>query len=265
MYSPILLQENFHTHTHRCHHATGTVADYARFAAQKGALNLGISDHTPLPDHRWPDVRMGLADLPDYIDEIRQAALLYPQIRFYKGLECEYAPEYESFYREELLEHHQMDYLIGGAHYFPYRGAWQDVYGGIQNKSELLAYTNYVIDTLQSGLFLFMAHPDLFANSYLKWDKEAIACSTAILQAASQAGVALEINGYGFRKPWLSAPHRPLYPLREFWELAAHFDVSVVINSDAHTPRDVLSSLEDCLCLAHDFSLRVVSLSSLLL
>lgn len=264
MYSPILLQENFHTHTKRCHHALGSVVDYAKAASFGGALALGISDHTPLPDHRWPDVRMDLADLPDYVEEIRQAALLFPEIRFYRGLECEYAPEYLSFYREELLGHHQMDYLIGGAHYFPYQGSWRDVYGGIQCKNELFAYTDYVIDTLQSGLFLFMAHPDLFANCYLTWDKEAIACSNAILQAASQVNVPLEINGYGFRKPWLTTPHRPLYPLREFWELASHYDVKVVINSDAHAPADVLSNLKDCLNLAGEFSLKVIPISSLL-
>ena len=38
---------NFHTHTARCLHATGTDEDYVKAALHSGYTLLGFSDHTP--------------------------------------------------------------------------------------------------------------------------------------------------------------------------------------------------------------------------
>ncbi|MCK5198693.1 MAG: hypothetical protein KAR21_10100, partial [Spirochaetales bacterium] len=68
---------NFHSHTWRCKHATGTVKDYVDAAISAvGATGrspllhespiLGISDHTPLPDNRWSHVRMDMSELDAY-------------------------------------------------------------------------------------------------------------------------------------------------------------------------------------------------------
>ena len=38
---------NFHTHTYRCHHASGTVEEYLKSAADAGIKVIGISDHAP--------------------------------------------------------------------------------------------------------------------------------------------------------------------------------------------------------------------------
>jgi histidinol-phosphatase (PHP family) len=75
---------------------------------------------------------------------------------------------------------------------------------------------------MATGLFAFVAHPDLFANAYLAWDAEAEACSRAILAAAADLSVPLEINGYGMRKPEIETREgvRRKYPWRRFWELA---------------------------------------------
>ena len=58
--------KNYHTHTYRCQHASGDVEDYCQAAVEQGLQVLGISDHTALPDDRWPNVRMAFSDLPDY-------------------------------------------------------------------------------------------------------------------------------------------------------------------------------------------------------
>ncbi len=251
---------NYHTHTYRCHHATGTAVDYARAAVQRGFSILGISDHSPLPDNRWPEVRMQMGALSGYIDEIETAAARYRGIMILKGLECEYAPEYSSFYADELLGRYRCDYLIGGAHYFPVTGGWIGCYSAEDTKKNLHAYSDYIINSIQSGLFAFIAHPDLFGNFYLKWDEETISCSRAILDAASQADVALEINGYGYRKSMIMADGmlRRRYPLDRFWELAKDYDVSVIINSDAHRPED-LDSFGDAAELAERHSLRIIT------
>ena len=40
---------NYHTHTARCHHASGTEEEYIQAAIESGLRVLGFSDHTPYP------------------------------------------------------------------------------------------------------------------------------------------------------------------------------------------------------------------------
>lgn len=117
-----------------------------------------------------------------------------------------------------------------------------------------------VIKSIGSGLFKFIAHPDLFAGFYLKWDKESESCSKAILEAAADTGSVLEINGYGFRKPKIETPGgmRKPYPLDQFWQLAKHYDISVIINSDAHKPDD-LDNFGGAFELAETNSLKIIA------
>lgn len=233
--------KNYHTHTERCHHAVGNVSEYAEYAVNKKMTHLGFSDHTPLPDNRWSDVRMHISELEDYVREIDEVRQKYQNIKIYKGAECEYAPEYVSFYKEELKGKYKFDYLIGGAHYFPRNGEWINCYGAENSKKNLSAYTDYLIETIDCDLFVFIAHPDLFARFYHSWDVEAIACSKAILQAASDKNAILEINGYGYRKSQIitSEGKRRPYPVDPFWEMAAEYKIPVSINSDAHKPEDI--------------------------
>ena len=41
------MKANFHTHTTRCGHASGTDEDYVRAALAQGFGVLGFSDHVP--------------------------------------------------------------------------------------------------------------------------------------------------------------------------------------------------------------------------
>ncbi len=255
-----LLHENYHTHTALCRHATGTVAEYCAAAIEAGAVALGFTDHTPLPDGRWQGVRMAMDQLDGYCREIDCARQQFPRLPLFKGLECEYAEEYVAFFREELLGTYAVDYLIGATHWCPYRGDWIGVHGELDSPSRLRAYARHVVATMESGLFTFIAHPDLFWCSYPVWDAEAVACSREILAASAALHVPLEINGYGLRKPCretVDGP-RPRYPVDAFWELAAEYEAPVVIASDAHRPRDVLASLDDCLAIARRCGLTVI-------
>jgi len=253
--------KNFHTHTSLCHHADGSVTDYARSAFEKGITHLGFSDHTPLPDNRWSDVRMDMSELESYVEDIKKAKTDFPQLQIYLGAECEFAPEYMNFYREELLGKHSFQYLVGGAHYIPYRGEWVNCYGAENSKKLLAAYTDYMISSIDCGLFAFIAHPDLFARFYHLWDSEAEACSKAILDAASDKKVLLEINGYGYRKRKIDTAQgiRRPYPIDPFWEMVADYQIPVIVNSDAHKPDDV-DHFGDSLLLAERLNLEIKAL-----
>lgn len=227
---------------------------------------VGITDHTPLPDHRWPEIRMHLNELPDYVESIQKARDHHPDLTVLSGMECEYEQDYHAFFEDELLNRHCLDYLIGSVHFYRNSGAWAKVHGGIQKPSHLVAYATQMIATMESGLFAFIAHPDLFGNSYLTWDKNTESCTRDILQAAVSLKMPLEINGYGFRKESVDTPQgrRPMYPWEPFWSIAAEYPIQVVVNSDAHRPEDVLENISDGWNLAKKYSLESFDISPLL-
>ena len=235
---------NYHTHTYRCHHASGDVEEYAAEALKGGAEILGMSDHTPLPDRRWDWVRMAPEDLPGYIAAIDAAREKFPMLKILKGLECEYDEPYGDYYRE-LRETWNLDYLVGGIHWVPFQGDWIDL-SEVDSPAKLRAYSDYAAAVMESGLFAFLAHPDGFGAGYPKWDENCGAAARDILAAAVEFAVPLEINGLGFRKKpvrFFGGERQP-YPLAGFWDLAAQYPVRVVTNSDAHNPDQVLSSLD---------------------
>jgi len=234
--------------------------DYALQAKKEKSSVLGMSDHTPLPDGRWPHMRMALSELEEYIAEIEEAAEALPELKILKGVECEWAPEYISFYQEELIGKHSFDYLIGAVHWFPHHGEWLYI-GDADTPQRLVSYARHMAKTIESGLFTFIAHPDGFGLGYNQWDENARACSLDIIASAEACALPLEINGYGLRKKKVTSPagalRRP-YPLDEFWQLASGTKIQAVCNSDAHKPSDLFSSVDQARALAEEFSVPVI-------
>ncbi len=255
---------NWHTHTARCKHAIGTVTDYCAAAAAYGLADLGISDHVPFADGRWLSVRMEISELPAYRAEIDAARPLFPGLRLWAGMECEFRADLGSFYRDVLLHEQRLDYLVGAVHWFPFHGAWvgwED--SGVRNSPKALAaYVTHIIDCMRSGLFLFMAHPDAFGCFYESWDAETAAASGDILDAARELGVPLEINAYGLRKPCMETPQgsRRQYPWEPFWQLAGERGTPAVVNSDAHRPEDIAGEVDVALAWAARHGVRLVEL-----
>ena len=86
------MKTNYHTHTTRCMHATGSDEDYVRSAIKGGFQVLGFSDHTPWKyrTHYVADMRMLPEELPDYVNSIQVLREKYhEQIDIKIGLECE--------------------------------------------------------------------------------------------------------------------------------------------------------------------------------
>lgn len=236
---------NYHTHTYRCKHAQGDIEDYIDMAKLKGVKELGFSDHTPLPDDWWLSVRMGKEELRGYADAVLAAREKYPELRILLGLECDYKKEYEWYYKEEILQDYPMDYLIGSIHAIPNKGSWVSCFlkEGF-DKSLLTLYARLFVEAMESGLFTFMAHPDLFCLSVNGWNEEAMAVSVYMLQAAKDLNMPLEINCSGIRKSMEMGRTEIAYPKREFWELAGRLKVKGIVNSDAHCPKDLLANMD---------------------
>ena len=256
-----MIRANFHTHTFLCHHAEGTVDDYCRDAVAAGISVLGFTDHCPYPDNRWPSVRMALSDINHYLNAIQQAKIDYPQLTILAGLECEFVPELVDFQRDFFLGELSLDYLLGGAHSYWYEDEFKEIYGEMLNAEQLQAYADYLINTMNSCLYSALAHPDLFAMAIWKWDGAAEVCARAILKHAATCRMPLEINAYGLRKPQkeYAEGKRRMYPMLEFWRLAAEYDIEVLLGSDAHRPEDVWGNTDECMTIAKDFNLKVIN------
>ncbi len=254
---------NYHSHTARCHHASGTVADYCAAAAGAGLEVLGFSDHLPFPDGRFPETRMTMKEMPLYLAEIDAAREAYPALTILKGFECEWDGALRDYFAS-LFDKRGVDYLVGAAHWVPVNGAWRSLRRDA-GAAELLAYADYLTETIASGLFAYIAHPDAFAAGGIGWNADAERCARDILAAAQETGVPLEINGYGMRKARVAAVDglRPVYPWPPFWRVAAEYDIAVVCNSDAHRPEDVAANIAEAKLMALEYGLPEADLSRL--
>jgi histidinol-phosphatase (PHP family) len=256
---------NFHSHTLRCKHALGEVKEYCQVAVDRGMKTLGISDHMPWPDDRWNASRMDYAELEDYSKEIDQAKIDFPEIKILKGMECEYDAEYRAWFDDELLGKYQFEYLVGGVHMFLDGDRWCNTYKHVKTAARLKLFADATVEMMETGLFDFIAHPDLFGVDYTDWDADAIACSRDILSAAVDLDIGLEINALGLRKQGkqeLGDP-LPLYPWRPFWEEATHYDIKVIVNSDAHRPVDLQNRTGDALKIATELNLTMMDVSTI--
>ena len=155
---------DYHMHTPLCGHAVGHPREYAAEAVRKGLQEIGFSEHNPMPS-KFDDWRMDLADFPEYLRLVEEARLEFPQLPIRLGLECDFIPGKEGWIRE-LAAKAQFDYFIGAVHYItpdwdvdnPLKLArWKD-----QPVEEVWTkYFKAMTQAAQSGLFDFMAHPDL--------------------------------------------------------------------------------------------------------
>ena len=262
---------NWHTHTYRCKHAQGDAADYCAAAVSAGISVIGFSDHSPMKDGRWCGVRMDYAQMPDYIRAIDEAAAAFPSLRIFKGLECEWVPAFGTeYYADELRRRFGLDYIALAAHSFTIESGsekWIDSFHGdksvsIDETAWLRGYSRYVIEGIRTGLFNFVAHPDLLGCFCSKWTKESERATRAIARAAKDAGIPLEINASGFVHRWVADENggeRAPYPWLPFWEVVADEGADAIINSDAHRPDLINANVDRAYAIAEKASVRLVA------
>lgn len=228
-------KSDYHIHTPLCHHAVGDPIEYVRAARNAGLTEIGFADHNPMPEI-FDDWRMSTDDLPRYIEMV--TAVGSPDFPVRLGLECDFIEGYESWI-ERLSEKASWDYLIGSVHYIA--PGWD-----VDNPKYLSRFKQYPVDEIwdlywshyvrciESGLFDFVAHPDLPKKFGHRPSGDLRRYYEPVIDALAKAKLAFEINTAGLRKEVKEA-----YPALEFLQLAHEAGVAVVINSDAHAPEEV--------------------------
>ena len=222
-----LMITNLHTHTARCRHAWGTEEEYVEAALQNGLKRLGFSDHTPywFGCDYYSTFRMYPHELQNYVDTVLSLREKYKaQLDIRLGLEVEYYP---AFFPELMarLRDTPVEYMLLGQHFV--ENEVGDHYSGRSTADEehLRKYCKQVADGLYTGLFTYLAHPDLihFTGSNEVYCRH----MRTICKAANDCGVPVELNFLGIRE----GRH---YPNELFWQLAGEENCKVVFGCDAH-------------------------------
>jgi histidinol-phosphatase (PHP family) len=124
-----------------------------------------------------------------------------------------------------------------------------------------------MIEAMQTGLFSFVAHPDLAMAGWKTWEDEAKSCFGAIIDCAIENKLPLEVNGQGMQKPMMKTENgiRYQYPFDEFWLLAKEKGARIIANSDAHQPLDVIQSAIKAREFAKNLGIELSDITNLLL
>lgn len=225
---------NYHTHTPRCNHAVGTEEEYVRCAIDAGLQILGFSDHTPYPFKNGyrSGIRMGVEEFPEYAKRVNEMREKYAgKIQIHLGVEAEYYP---ALFPDllDILREQDTEYLLLGQHFLQNEGE-DRIYAGAATTEEaiLRQYCDQAIDGLYTGMFSYMAHPDLI--HYLGDEKVYRCHMRRLCRAAKECNVPLEMNILGLQ----GDRH---YPNEAFWELAAEEGCAVIMGVDAHAPEALL-------------------------
>jgi len=252
---------DYHMHTPRCNHAIGDVADYTAAAIKAGLKEIGMSDHSPMPDDYDKPWRMDRTELAGYLDEVEQARdAVKNNLALRVGLEADFHPGTEA-YVKEMIASYDWDYVIGSVHYI---GDWGfdnpdtiDVWDSWNIEDAYCAYFKLVEQSAQTGLFDIIGHPDLIKKFGHRPPADSARVNEAIesmLQAVKQADVVLEISSAGLRKPVAE-----IYPHRNIVKRAAELGIPFSYGSDAHSPAEVGHGMDDCLSMLKSFGVHEVA------
>lgn len=241
------MKANYHTHTARCGHASGTDEQYVQAAIAQHFDVLGFSDHVP-----WPyaggftnrHVRMDIGQMDEYLASIRALERRYAgQIELRAGFECEYFPAYMDWLAE-MKEAKRLDYLIFGNHYEETdEGGFY--FGHSARAEHLLRYVDSAEKGARTGLFAYMAHPDLFMRRYPRFDENCRAAARDLCEICKQNNLPMEYNLHDRYR--LGKMNGSGYPNAEFFEMVYDAGVPIIIGLDAHEPQEIADAREyDC-------------------
>lgn len=232
-----MIKVNFHTHTERCKHAVGSEESYIQHAIAGGFKVLGFADHTPWPFKDYvSNIRMTVDALDNYITTLTHLKQKYQSdIDIYIGLEVEYFPEYLEYL--EILKM-KVDYFILGNHFYQNENIKGSYYGRNTHLDEMMdRYLETTIAAINTGLYSYVAHPDLFMRGRKVFDAKAEIISRKIIEACIAKNMPLEYNLEGKKYNQVNGVEE--YPHHRFWEIVSEYPAEVIIGVDAHQPESL--------------------------
>ena len=225
-----MIDINLHTHTRRCGHASGEDREYVENAVKAGFREIGFSDHAPFmtADGKESGYRVSHADTPGYFESLRALREEFKdRIAIHIGFEMEY---YEENF-EDMLSYARSqgaEYLILGQHFLGNEHVYREGTSAASDSVERLdKYLELVLKGLKTGLFSYVAHPDIIR--FTGDDKAYEDRIRSFIREVVKLGYPLELNRLGFFE-------KRHYPRDLFWKIAGEEGATAVIGLDAHTP-----------------------------
>lgn len=237
---------NYHTHTTRCHHAEGTEEEYIQTALHGGYHVLGFSDHTPWC-YRTPGftsrIRMLPKELDGYVQTLQALKEKYKdQLHLHIGLEVEYFPDYLDWLSEESARL-SIEYWILGCHYDTTDENRDSsnflCFAYPESSADIRRYAEQVEAAMETGKYLYLAHPDLCLNHHNHFGPEEEAALREICTAAVKHNMPLEYNLAGLLCSHDRTDGTLGYTTDVFWEIAADYPVRAILGCDAHAPAEL--------------------------
>lgn len=231
---------DYHLHTSRCCHATGTMEEYLVAAEQSGLQEIGFADHYPLGLLGYKprsQVTMHPEELPDYIMQVEELRAASKTVRVKLGVEVDYLPGTEQKTRK-LLQAQKFDYVIGSIHFLEDWDFTHPIYADHYKEKDLSElygrYFTLVWDLCYSRLFDIIGHIDVIKKFGYRPPESLEPYWVKTAQVLRETGTCLELNTAG-----RDAPVGDFYPDRRLLEICHAEGVWVTIGSDAHSPEQV--------------------------
>ena len=249
----IKMDYNYHTHTFRCSHATGTEEEYIKRAIENGIRYMGFSDHAPFrfPDGSEQYYRVPTSLVADYFNTLRRLREKYADRLDLKiGFEMEYYPEYFDSMLD-LAQKSGAEYLILGQHhvYDPPKAIPSTK--PTDDPLMLRWFVDTTVEAMKTGVFSYVAHPDVlsFVGDEELYKKEML----RICEASKRLNLPLEINFLGIRDG-------RFYPHMSFWELVGNVGAPVTFGFDAHDAQAAFDreSLDKAMEIVKRFGLNYI-------
>ena len=246
---------NMHTHSFYCGHGSGTIRQYAEEAERQGLELLGFSEHCPFPDSFLQRSRMAFDQMRVYEEDVRRVQA-ESGVKIILGYECDYFPRYRSFF-EDLKASGRVDYLITGTHFIIRADSSRvSPFSDKLDSDDILRYRDQMLAALDTGLFDFIAHPDLFMAGYWTWDDRAVRIAEEIIAASMKHRTPLEVNANGLQKPKVAG--RDPYPFGPFFELAGEKGAPVILSTDAHKVSNLVCNKDRIEAFAAEHGLSLI-------
>ena len=172
--------------------------------------------------------------LEDYVTSVKSLKDEFKgKIDIRLGLEVEAFTDYYPWLKEQVQQY-DIEYLILGNHYFTIEEV--GFFGHNCSASDMIKVVQSTQKAVETGLFMYIAHPDLMFCNYPVFDSSCISASKDILSIAQEHRIPIEYNTSGFIKRERGVVKGLGYPTEGFWDLAPDYDVDVYIGLDAHSP-----------------------------
>ncbi len=251
--------EDWHTHNSLCKHAIGTIEEYVKKAIELDLNVIGISDHFPyeyliseipsldqIPYERYA---MTLNDVEGYISQLEQLREKYQsQIKVRFAFEIDYFENQDQVLNQHLKNYiGKLDYIFGSVHVlFGKVGIFAFDDGRFLNKYEeydvndevYLEFYTTLQDMIKSPMFDFdiVTHFDLPKKFDKRVEDEERVMEKVIetLELVKKRDLTIEINTSGLRKII-----KEQYPSEEIIRKMYDLDISILLGSDAHQPKEI--------------------------